>query len=65
MCSIDANMQWGTTSRGTDMCPNFATLATFKNTMLVVSAALSGDYCALNHKRNGFAVSANRLPVIQ
>jgi hypothetical protein len=33
--------------------------------MLVISAALPGDYCALNHKRNGSTDSVGRSLVIQ
>jgi hypothetical protein len=56
-------MERGTTSRGTENCRNFVTLAEFLNTMPVNSTALPGNYCALNHYRNGSLDFANRMRV--
>jgi hypothetical protein len=58
-------MERRTTTRGTKKCRNFASLAEFSDTMLVISTALEGRYCALTHHRNGYLTFVNRLPDVQ
>jgi hypothetical protein len=60
-----AAMVRGTTSRGTKKCRKFTSLVNSVNTMQVISTALVGGYCALNHARNGYSDFVNRLPLIQ
>jgi hypothetical protein len=55
----------GTTSRGTKKCRKFAFLVNSANTMQIISIALMGHYCALNHYRNGYSGFVNRSPLIQ
>jgi hypothetical protein len=55
----------GTTSRGTKKCRKFTYLVNSVTTVPVISAALMGRYCALNHYRNGCLDFVNRLPLIQ
>jgi len=47
-------MERGTPSRGTKKCRKFTFLVNSVNTMLVISTALVGQYCALNQDRNGY-----------
>jgi hypothetical protein len=60
-----AVMVRGTTSRGTKKCRKFTFLVNSVNTMPVVTAALVGHYCALNHHRNGCLRFVNRSTLIQ
>jgi hypothetical protein len=55
----------GTTSRGTKKCRKFTVLVSSVHTMLVISTALMGQYCALDHYRNGYWDFVNRSLVIQ
>jgi rare lipoprotein A len=43
----------GTTSRGTKKCRQSIVLVGSVNTMQIISVALLGHYCVLNHERNG------------
>jgi hypothetical protein len=58
-------MERGTTSRGTKKCRKFTALVNSVNTMPVISTALMGHYCALNHKRNGYTGFPDRPLLMQ
>jgi hypothetical protein len=60
-----AGMGRGRTSRGMEECCKLTFLVGSFDTMLVISTALSAQYCALNHERNGYLCFVNRLPLIQ
>jgi tRNA U34 2-thiouridine synthase MnmA/TrmU len=47
-------------SAGMKKCRKFTALVNSVNTMLVVSTALTGHYCALNQKRNGSSLFVAR-----
>jgi hypothetical protein len=47
-------MERGNPSCGTKKCHKFTTLVNSFQAMLVNLTALTGLYCALNQKRNGF-----------
>jgi hypothetical protein len=55
----------GKTSRGTKKYRKFTDLVNSVDAMLVISTALVGHYCALNHYRNGYSRFVNRSPLIQ
>jgi hypothetical protein len=55
----------GKTSSGTKKCRKFTFLVSSVDTMPVISTALAGQYCPLNHHRNGYSDFINRLPLIQ
>ena len=58
-------MVWGRPSLGTKKCRKFTVLVNSANTTQIISTALTGYYCPLNHNRNGSVDFVNRLHLIQ
>jgi hypothetical protein len=58
-------MMRGTPSRGTKKCRKFTALVKTIEAMSVISATLSGRYCAVSHDRNGSAGFVGRSTAVQ